>query len=324
MSRTVPLVSIIIPAFNMCYYIGDAVDSALVQTGTQTEVIVIDDGSTDGTGDFLRKKYGDRIRYVYQENQGRGAARNHGLRIARGEYVQFLDADDLLYPHKLAQHVAFLETHPEYAAVYGHSLIAWEDDLEHPWDLPQQIHYASGNILKPEIHHPFLLPIMILIRREWVERVYGFDEALRSNEDWDLWLRIAQAGGLFAHLPGAPVALQRARRCPTAKASVHLYSGVCVLTKLRQAVTDHSQRKFLEIDREIGKWRFGYGKALADEGQRREGVRQMLIALTADRRSLMYKLLTIVVMMLFSPDRGNKVLERAHMLKSRLLSKEKI
>ena len=174
METTEPLVSIIIPTYNMGHWIGEAIGSALAQTYSHCEIIVVDDGSTDGTGEFLRECYGDRIRYVYQDNKGRGAARNHGLRLARGGYVQFLDADDLILPAKIATHVAFLEAHPEYAAVYCHALVFYEDDPDHPWDHARQDAYCSGEILETEIHEPFLLPVMVLVRQVWVDKVGGF------------------------------------------------------------------------------------------------------------------------------------------------------
>lgn len=315
------LISIVIPTYNHRRWISEAIDSALAQTYPDCEIIAVDDGSTDGTGKFLRERYGDRIRYVYQENRGRGAARNHGVRLARGEYIQFLDADDLILPEKIHSQTVFLDTHPEYAAVYCHARVFYEDAPDHSWDHHRQEAYCSGNILKSEIHEPFLLPIMVLVRRVWVDKVGGFDETLRSNEDWDLWLRIAHAGGRFAYLPGPAMALHRARRKETARASVHLRSGVQVLVKLRDAIGDRSQRRSLEIDRAIGQWMFGYGKALADEGGRLRGVRQMVLSLALDRRSLNYKLLSILVLALFPPAQGNNLLKRAQAAKSRLLPK---
>ena len=95
-----PLVSVIIPTYNSAGYIEEALESVFEQTLQDFEIIVVDDGSTDGTGEVLRK-YGDRIRYIYQENNGPASARNGGIRVARGEYIAFLDADDLWVSTKL-------------------------------------------------------------------------------------------------------------------------------------------------------------------------------------------------------------------------------
>lgn len=324
MMHSNPLVSIIIPAYNARRFIGESIDSALNQTYSNCEILVIDDGSTDDTRAFLQHRYGDQIRYIYQENQGRGAARNYGLHLARGKYIQFLDADDLILPDKIRMQVMFLEAHPEYAAAYCHALFFFEDDPDHPSDHPRQESYCSGDILEREILEPFLLPIMILVRRTWVDKVGGFDETLRSNEDWDLWLRIAHAGGLFAYMLGEPMALYRVRRRETAKASIHLQSGVFVLGKLRHTIADRSRRKSLRIDREIAKWRFGYGKALVDEGERWEGLWEMARSLISDRRSLGYRLLSILLLAWLPPTQGNSLLRCAQVAKSRLLRKREL
>ena len=296
------LVSIIIPTYNMRQWIGEAIDSALAQTYPNCKIIVVDDGSTDGTGEYLRERYGERIRYIYQPNRGRGAARNHGLRMADGEYTQFLDADDLILPEKIASQVAFLDAHPEYAAAYCHCLVFFDEDKDHPWDWPGQKAYCSGNILEREIHEPFLLPVMILVRREWVGRVGGLDETLRSNEDWDLWLRIAHAGGQFKYLPGPALAMYRRTHWHREQpASIHLESGVVVLRKLETLIESQTDRKHLRLGHAIGKWQYGYGYALIEAGQRRAGMIEMLKSLTLNQGGLGRKLVTMSMLVSLSP-----------------------
>jgi glycosyltransferase involved in cell wall biosynthesis len=111
-----PLVSIVIPAFNSCDYIVDAIESALAQTYSSIEVIVVDDGSTDQTRETLNDlaKSG-RIHYHFQPNRGLGAARNTGIRLSQGQYLQFLDADDLISPTKIERQVLLLESSPQMA-----------------------------------------------------------------------------------------------------------------------------------------------------------------------------------------------------------------
>src|SRR5687768_13812201 len=101
------LCSIIIPTYNHGSFIDRSVSSALAQTYSNTEVIVVDDGSTDDTGDRL-KEYGDKIIYLRKENEGLGAARNTGIRLSRGRYLQFLDADDTIEKDKLKTQVEIL------------------------------------------------------------------------------------------------------------------------------------------------------------------------------------------------------------------------
>jgi len=113
-SRTEPAVSIVIPAFNASWCIRRAVDSVLAQTFTDFELIVVDDGSTDETAEILRS-YGDALRVVSQPNGGMSCARNAGIRIARGRYIAFLDADDRWLPAKLERQVKLLDDRPALA-----------------------------------------------------------------------------------------------------------------------------------------------------------------------------------------------------------------
>jgi glycosyltransferase involved in cell wall biosynthesis len=312
------LVSIIIPTYNCRRWIAEAIDSALAQTYPQCEIIVVDDGSTDGTGKYLRERYGERIRYIYQPNRGRGAARNHGLRLACGKYIQFLDADDLILPGKIGGQVAFLEAHPGYAAVYCHCLVFNEDDKAHRWDWPRQKAYCSGDILEREIHEPYLLPNMVLVRRQWVELVGGFDEELRSNEDWDLWLRIAYAGGQFKYLPGPAQAMYRRTQWHSQQQeSLHWESGVIVLKKLASIMTRDEKRR-LDIAKAIGHWQFHYGRSIAQEGSRWGGVVQMAKGLLRDQRHFEAKLATLVLTVTLGSNYGNRVFASLRRLKGAL------
>lgn len=311
-----PQVSIIIPTYNHRDLVSFAVESALAQTYKNREVIVIDDGSTDGTGELLAERFGDDIVYEYQPNKGRGAARNKGVTLARGEYVQFLDADDRLAPEKLQVHVDVLENHPEMAAAYGHCLVFPEDDFGNFEDWHGKDHYCSGDVLFEEIHDPFLLPLMVLVRKNWVLRAGGFDETLRSNEDWDLWLRIAAVGGRFEYVEGKPIGyfLKRLYNRPEA-ARVHLNSGVIVLSNLKRTIGDPAIDKLLQIDRAIGEWLFSDGKAAADLGSRWRGISRMSRSLLMSSSRLDYKLAALLTSALFDPRRANLILDRLLTLK---------
>ena len=295
MSEQPPLVSIIIPTYNMRQWIAEAIDSALVQTYPHCEIIVVDDGSTDGTGDFSREKYGAQIRYVYQENKGRGAARNHGLHLARGIYVNFLDADDILAPHKIALQVDFLENHPEYAAVYGRTLLFYDNEPDSIYEPAIVAQYTSGNLLKEMVAAGGLLwTCPTLIRREWIERIGGFDEQMRRCEDFDFFLRLARAGALFAYLPGEPVAFYRkfpgrpsgpgGEKIPTSAGPgneiVHTSSVLYALNKLAGTLSSREYRD-LGMARAVARAQCEYGRALLLHQQRREGAVALLRSLRA-------------------------------------------
>ena len=118
MTPTYPLVSVIIPAYNHAPYIRQCVDSALAQTYPAVEVVVVDDGSTDGTYELLQT-YGERITLIRQANRGTQAARNTAIAASTGEYLALLDSDDAWLPHKLAQQMQLFAEHPDTALVYS-------------------------------------------------------------------------------------------------------------------------------------------------------------------------------------------------------------
>lgn len=183
---TLPLVSVIIPTYNYGRYVGQAIDSALAQSYTNQEVVVVDDGSTDDTRDRLAW-YGDRIRVIHQENQGLSAARNTGIREARGDYVAFLDSDDSFHPRKTELQMAYLKLHPAVDLV-GTEMFSDETIVWCPVD-PEQLP-ATLITLKAMAIKPRFAPSSVIAHKKCFETVGHFDTALRSVEDRDMWLRI--------------------------------------------------------------------------------------------------------------------------------------
>ncbi len=206
-----PLVSVIIISYNDRKYVGEAINSALAQTYPNCEVIVVDDGSMDGTGEFIAKYYGDRVRYQWKENGGMGSARYTGLHMASGKYIQHLDSDDMLLPDKVASQVAYLEAHCEIAFVYGRTIYFCDDDrtvtYEHPENArehPLNARARSGNVLDDYVRNGNFINIgHTLTRREWIDRIGGWDASIRGCDDVDIMLRLAYAGaeGYFLDRP---------------------------------------------------------------------------------------------------------------------------
>jgi glycosyltransferase involved in cell wall biosynthesis len=196
-----PLVSVVIPAYDAAAFLAEAVASVLRQTWRDLEVIVVDDGSSDGTGALADELAAgdDRVRVVHQVNGGPSAARNAGIAVAQGEYLCFLDADDAFLPDKIERQLTFLLHHPECDLVYSD-------------------HYLGDDHLKPTFlncRRPPPIPMQeLLVYRNWfavwsplirarlVAKVGKFDEGLRGSEDWDYWLRASKCG-VFSYLPGA-------------------------------------------------------------------------------------------------------------------------
>jgi hypothetical protein len=177
---------------------------------------VVDDGSTDNTAAVVAAAMGSdaRIRYLKQENQKQGAARNLGLSHSQGSYVQFLDSDDLLERRKLELHIRFLEQHPDIDIVYSGVRYFSTDRPDERLVSRQYSMWDDGGAWMPEISGPgsAILPALLrnnimvvnapLVRRQVIERTGAFDPALTPVEDWHYWIRCAAAGSAFHYDDG--------------------------------------------------------------------------------------------------------------------------
>jgi glycosyltransferase involved in cell wall biosynthesis len=192
-----PLVSAIICTHPSARFVAQAVESALAQTYPRVEVLVVDDGSTDATARVLAP-YGARVRYLPQRNRGTPAARNAGIRSARGSVLAFLDADDWWRPEKLEKAVALL-ANPRVALVHSNLVYLREETGEHvPNPRPRQDY--AGKCYGPLFHSNGINLSSAVVRRTFVEKVGLFDESLSLCEDYDLWLRLARWYE-FAYVP---------------------------------------------------------------------------------------------------------------------------
>jgi glycosyltransferase involved in cell wall biosynthesis len=200
-----PLVSIIVPCYNAEAWVAETLASALAQTWAPTEVIAVNDGSRDGTLAVLRRHEGARLRVIDQPNQGSSAARNAGLRAAQGDLVQFLDADDLLAPDKVAHQVAALAAAPAGTVASGRWARFTTDPAEAPV-VPSvlfrdfaPVDYVLTNVQTGDMMHPaaWLVPAA-------VARAAGpWDEGLSLNDDGEYFARVALASAGVVHAPGA-------------------------------------------------------------------------------------------------------------------------
>ena len=182
-------VTVIIPTFNCRQWVGQAIDSALNQTVAPAQVIVVDDGSTDGTTALLAG-YGPRIRLLTQANQGVAAARNTGLSAPSTEWIAFLDADDVWHPRKLELQMRIISNHPE-IGLLGTGLFAWPSS-----GIPTLAGDAIAELMPIRRDRlavkNCLATSSILIRRDVVRSIGGFDPDLSGPEDHDYWLRAAE------------------------------------------------------------------------------------------------------------------------------------
>lgn len=182
-----PLVSVVVPTYNRAEMVRRAVDSVLSQTFRDFELIVVDDGSTDGTPDVLAPDR-ERLILLRRPHGGVSRARNIGLDQAAGSLIAFLDSDDLWLPEKLAVQVRFFEDHPQ--AMICQTEEVW---LRRGRRVNPRFRHRkpSGDVFIPSLELCLVSPSAVMMRRELFERVGRFDEDLPACEDYDLWLRVA-------------------------------------------------------------------------------------------------------------------------------------
>lgn len=210
-----PRVSVLIPSFNHCRYIEVCIDSVLAQTFSDIEIVVVDDGSTDGSIDILRG-YGDQIILIEQANRGTQAARNTAITASSGELLALLDSDDVWLPNKLERQIAELDRHPTAGLVYSFA-----------YRVDEQGERISGGpcigealrtdrpILSQMILDDPVPALTAVFRRSCLDALGGFDESLFGSADWDLWLRIAADWDVIS-VP-EPLALYREHDLNTTK-----------------------------------------------------------------------------------------------------------
>lgn len=189
-------VSVIIPTYNRAKLVTGAIDSVLAQTYADYEIIVVDDGSSDNTQDML-KPYRDKIHYIYQENAGVSAARNAGIRLARGEWIACLDSDDVWLPDKLKRQMEIVEQSPvELGCVICNVQLdppSFSDDCSFkraPFfpDTDQGICLNMSSILLTRF---IMFNQCALIRKQCLDQIGGYDEQLKYLEDYDLALKLS-------------------------------------------------------------------------------------------------------------------------------------
>lgn len=188
MSDKSSMASVIIPVYNGERYLAEAIESALAQTYQPMEVIVVDDGSTDGSGDIARSF--EEVRYIHQENQGVAAARNRALAAARGEFMTFLDADDIWLPRKLEVQIDYLLKHPECDLVFSHV----EPFIDSEVALPSEI---LSQLLADEKFNMITMATRISL----FEQVGGFDASYAIGSDFEWVTRARDMGFNLDILP---------------------------------------------------------------------------------------------------------------------------
>ncbi len=216
-------VSVVIPTYNRKHFICFAVDSVLEQTFSDYEIIVVDDGSTDGTAELLSSKYGNKVICLQQENRGFGAARNHGVNAATGDYIAFLDSDDLWHKDKLELQVTIMERLPKLAFLFSefsilkdsgekkhsgfrswlhgqlfienifNNKISFSELLQNKNERGQDFDIHIGNIYYQLLHTVLVLPSCAIVRKKFITPEIRHTEGERLCADWDFFALLSRS-----------------------------------------------------------------------------------------------------------------------------------
>ena len=250
------LVSVIVPCFNAERWLTEAIDSCLHQTYPRIEIIVIDDGSTDNSLQIIQR-YGDRLIWETGINRGGNTARNRGLALSTGDYIQYLDADDYLLPNKIERQVQFLEATVA-DIVYG--------------DLRYQHHLTNGEILRedanllgiPAPHRDVLECLLIygnlspspyLFRRKAILASEGWDERLKASQDRDFLISILLSGAKITYQPGYYSIYRRYGNVTVSTANK------TILWKSSRYVLEKAEAKLKRLDKRDSNYEFALAKA---------------------------------------------------------------
>ena len=249
-----PTVSVVIPVYNARQVILDTIESVLIQTRKDFEIIVVDDGSTDGSDTVIRP-FADRVRYIRQDNAGVTKARNRGIAESRGRYIALLDHDDLWHPTKLEKQVRLLEAHQRIGMVVTD--VAHIDEAGRPLDIIGPGYNPAETFARLFVRGYVPTPSAVMIRRSVLDDVGGFDEAFHSAglDDHELWTRIAA----HAEIAGIPEPLTYHRNLSVKPAQVALDHRVLLVSKLMARFGDDPvKRRYLSRER---------AACLADQGK---------------------------------------------------------
>jgi glycosyltransferase involved in cell wall biosynthesis len=220
-------VSVIMPAYNAASFIRDAVESAIRQTYPNIEIIVVDDGSTDATADVLRE-YGSRglIRYFHQENSGCGSAKNTGFLHAAGEYIAYLDADDIWYETKVERQLACLKANPDAAIVFCDEYRIFEEG--EPVKAPPKLK-PGEDAYEKLLTECYTTPSTIMLKREVIDSIGPYNVKMAYNEDWEFLLK----AGLRYKIAYLPEYLLTRKLHPGSMTSRHYYNAYYFLEVCR-------------------------------------------------------------------------------------------
>jgi len=266
-----PRVSVVIATYNRAHLLAHAIQSLCDQTFRDFEVIVVDDASTDNTPQVIKEAFPVAgLRYMrHEKNRGPSAARNTGIAVAKGKYIAFQDSDDQWLREKLEKQVAVIETSPaEVGVVYtGFWKLRGKEKTYIP---DSRIRQTEGWIDRELLKRNFIGTPTVLVKKEVLEEVGGFDERLRYLEDWDLWIRLAERCQ-FRYIP-EPLVIS-----PYSARGVNVQSIAVQIETLQYILRKHSY-KITQSRESLAMWRFLVGSLYCEAGLMHQGRTYLLQA----------------------------------------------
>jgi glycosyltransferase involved in cell wall biosynthesis len=269
MAQKEPLVSILMSAYNAERYIKEAIDSALAQTYKNFELVIIDAASKDKTAEIVKSYRDPRIRFIEHPYEPIIATRNGLLKEAKGEFVTFLDSDDIYLPGRLAEEVKFLEEHQDYKIVYCDLRYFFDGELETLYK--HRYTFYSGDVFGELLQKMFITNTTVMFRREIYDKLGGYNESLGLVEDWEYFLRIAHAGYKIFFLEKDLVRYRLRWDSHTnfARQVAIKQSAVNIFENLKARMTPAEREKF-DIERHLAKQKENLVIALLSSGKTKE------------------------------------------------------
>jgi glycosyltransferase involved in cell wall biosynthesis len=266
-----PKISVVIPTKNRAHYVSSAIRSVLCQTYKDFEVIIVDAASTDNTEEVINKLHDERIRrFCEKKDRGVSASRNLGIVLSRGEFIAFLDDDDLWTQRKLEKQLELIRSNPNTGAVFSGSYIFRDDGKLIGSYLPS----VRGKIFPRILERNYVGNCSgVLVRREAFDKIGFFDESLPAAEDWDMWIRLAKHYE-FDYV-NEPLFLYRIHeRRITMNPYAKLQAAKVIFNKLLPDL-DESQDRV----RTLGHWYYELGRLQCECGDMRKGRKEFIRAL---------------------------------------------
>lgn len=276
------MVSVIIPVYNGEKYIAEALESVFNQTYSNYEVVVVDDGSTDGSEQII-DQYSDKVKFIKQTNSGPAGARNNGIKNSIGEYIAFLDCDDIWVPEKLQEQVNRLENNKEFGLVYSDfGKFDEHGVIEQSASQSRNLFMPSGNIFPYLFFDPLCWTSTVLVKRSCLDEIGIFDEdkKIQIAEDYDLWLRISRKFEI-GYLDSVTAMYRQAPNSLTTKGGRGFTAETYMLSKTVKAfpeILDEIGRRNVNKRFSVPYFEFGYFQSLS--GMKREARKNFLKAIS--------------------------------------------